>query len=61
MNYLHYCKNCLALIAVLAIAKYSHAQNNDWRKWSIDASGNGADGVHTGDINRDGLVDVVSG
>jgi hypothetical protein len=29
--------------------------------WSIDASGNGADGVHTGDINRDGLVDVVSG
>jgi hypothetical protein len=29
--------------------------------WSIDSSGNGADGVHTSDINRDGLVDVVSG
>ena len=30
-------------------------------KWAIDTSGNGADGVYTGDINRDGLVDVVSG
>ena len=29
--------------------------------WSIDASGNGAGGVHTGDINRDDLIDVVSG
>jgi hypothetical protein len=29
--------------------------------WKIDTHGNGADGVHLGDINRDGLVDVVSG
>ncbi len=34
---------------------------NYWNKWIIDSGGNGADGVHLGDINNDGLVDVVSG
>ena len=42
-------------------AQSSYAPNIYWNKWAIDASGNGADGVHVGDINRDGLVDVVSG
>lgn len=51
----------LALALWLGCAQYSYAPNIFWQMWSIDASGNGADGVHTGDINRDGLIDVVSG
>ena len=38
-----------------------YAPNIYWNMWKIDTHGNGADGVHVGDINRDGLVDVVSG
>lgn len=32
-----------------------------FKRHVIDSSGAGADGVHLGDINRDGLIDVVSG
>lgn len=55
------------LLVGLAFALYactlptSYATELYWQKWIIDASGNGADGVHTGDINDDGLPDVVSG
>ncbi|MCB1690866.1 MAG: VCBS repeat-containing protein [Halioglobus sp.] len=54
-------KICLAILLFLVVAEYGHAPNIYWQKWSIDASGNGADGVNTGDYNRDGLIDVVSG
>ena len=32
-----------------------------WKKWSIDSSGSGADGVHIADFNSDGYPDIVSG
>ena len=51
----------LALALWLGCAQYSYAPNIFCQMWSIDASGNGADVFHTGDINRDGLIDVVSG
>ena len=51
----------LVMIFCLGAAAPSYAPNIYWQKWTIDTSGNGADGVYTGDINRDGLVDVVSG
>tara|TARA_R110002073_G_scaffold86915_6_gene206474 strand:- start:1985 stop:3460 length:1476 start_codon:yes stop_codon:yes gene_type:complete len=53
----------IGLLTVLCLtwATPGYAPNIYWHVWTIDASGNGADGVHTGDINRDGLVDVVSG
>jgi hypothetical protein len=54
-------KACLAVLLCLCGIQLSYAPNIYWNMWAIDASGNGADGVHTGDINRDGLVDVVSG
>tara|TARA_R110002110_G_scaffold415860_1_gene658748 strand:- start:77158 stop:78450 length:1293 start_codon:yes stop_codon:yes gene_type:complete len=57
----HRLSSLLALPLLFASAHYAYAPANHWSKWSIDASGNGADGVHTGDINRDGLIDVVSG
>lgn len=49
------------MISCLGAAAPSYAPNIYWQKWAIDTNGNGADGVYTGDINRDGLVDVVSG
>ena len=51
----------LAIIFCLAGAKPVYGTDIYWQIWAIDASGSGADGVHTGDINRDGLIDVVSG
>jgi hypothetical protein len=39
----------------------AYAPDLYWNKWIIDDRGNGADGVHIGDINQDGMVDVVSG
>ncbi len=54
-------KLALILLLCLGVAEPGYAPNIYWQKWTIDASGNGADGVHTGDINRDGLIDVVSG
>ena len=61
MSYFHSLKYFLAISLFFYGAQYGHAPNNHWTKWSIDSDGNGADGVHTGDINRDGFVDVVSG
>ena len=51
----------LASLFLLGACDGDDAPNIYWQMWSIDSSGNGADGVHTGDINRDGLTDVVSG
>jgi hypothetical protein len=51
----------VASLFVLSACDGGHTPNTYWQMWSIDSSGNGADGVHTGDINRDGLIDVVSG
>ena len=61
MKYIQYYKTCLAIALCLCGARSSYAPDIYWQQWVIDGSGNGADGVHTGDINRDGLVDVVSG
>jgi hypothetical protein len=61
VNYLHNCKYILAIALLFSGADYSHAPTSHWKEWSIDSSGDGADGVHTGDINRDGFIDVVSG
>lgn len=33
----------------------------DWMRHIIDNSSSGADGVKLGDINKDGLVDIVTG
>lgn len=52
---------CVLLAFCLFGAKPSYAPDIFWQKWTIDSNGNGADGVHTGDINQDGLIDVVSG
>ncbi len=51
----------VASLFVLGACDGGSTPNTYWQMWSIDSSGNGADGVHTGDINRDGLTDVVSG
>jgi hypothetical protein len=63
LNFLKRIKHCLiAVLAPLLIwSQSASAPEEYWRKWNIDSDGNGADGVHTGDFNRDGLVDVVSG
>ena len=61
MKYLQPYKIVLGIVFCLAGARPGYAPNIYWNMWAIDASGNGADGVHTGDINRDGLIDVVSG
>ena len=61
MKFFHRYKIGLVMISCLGAAAPSYAPNIYWQKWTIDTSGNGADGVYTGDINRDGLVDVVSG
>ena len=54
-------KISLVILLWLGIAEPGDTSNPYWQMWAIDASGNGADGVHVGDMNRDGLVDVVSG
>jgi len=59
--YFHPYKIALAIILCLGVTEHGYAPNVYWQEWSIDASGNGADGVNTGDFNRDGLVDVVAG
>ena len=61
VKYFQLYKIGLAIIFCLAVTKPGYATHTYWQMWAIDASGNGADGVHTGDINRDGLIDVVSG
>lgn len=61
VRYLQCYKYSLLLAFFLFGVESSSAPNIHWQKWTIDASGNGADGVHTADINHDGLVDVVSG
>lgn len=61
MKVLYLSRISLVLLLWLCIAEPVYSPNVYWRMWPIDASGNGADGVHTGDMNRDGLVDVVSG
>ena len=50
-KYFQLCKIVLAIIFCLAVARPGYASNIYWPMWAIDASGNGADGVHTGDIN----------
>ena len=56
---------CLKVSLIVAFSLFwatpCYAPNIYWKMWKIDTRGNGADGVHTGDINRDGRVDVVSG
>jgi hypothetical protein len=54
-------KALLAVILCVGISEHGYAPNVYWKTWSIDSSGNGADGVSIGDFNQDGLVDVVSG
>tara|TARA_R110001592_G_scaffold363372_2_gene686144 strand:- start:4959 stop:6266 length:1308 start_codon:yes stop_codon:yes gene_type:complete len=54
-------KYCALLAFCLFAADSSYAPEMFWQKWTIDSHGNGADGVHIGDINQDGLIDVVSG
>ncbi|GAB5450502.1 MAG: hypothetical protein Hals2KO_08300 [Halioglobus sp.] len=49
------------IVVCAFVAHSSYAPDVYWQQWLIDASGSGADGVHTGDINQDGLADVVSG
>ena len=51
------------LVAAITLPLLSCAKPYEglWKKWSIDSSGSGADGVHVADINRDGSLDVVSG
>ncbi len=61
LKYFQLHKFILVIILFLSGAKNGYAPNIYWQKWAIDTSGNGADGVTTGDINRDGLIDVVSG
>ena len=61
MNHFHCLKYVLAISLLSCGAQYSNGSHNQWKKWSIDSRGNGADGVHTADINRDGFIDVVSG
>jgi len=61
VKYFQHYKISLGIVLCLGIAEPGYAPYTYWHVWSIDSSGNGADGVHTGDINRDGLVDVVSG
>ena len=61
MKYILRYKYSVFLAFLLIGAESSYAPDNIWQKWTIDSSGNGADGVHTGDINQDGLIDVVSG
>ncbi len=61
MKYFPRYKTGLVLAVCLSGAGYSYAPDIYWPMWAIDTSGNGADGVYTGDINHDGLVDVVSG
>lgn len=46
---------------VLSCVQCSPPPESLWKKWSIDSTGDGADGVHTADINEDGFLDVVSG
>ncbi len=61
LKYFQRYKIVLAAVLYLCGARAGYAPNDYWQMWVIDGSGNGADGVFTGDINRDGLVDVVSG
>ena len=61
MKFVRRYKILLVTVLCLAWAVPSHAPKTYWKMWKIDTLGNGADGVHIGDINHDGLVDVVSG
>jgi hypothetical protein len=61
VKYFQSWKICLVLALWAGVAEPGYAPDDFWQMWAIDASGNGADGVHTGDMNRDGLIDVVSG
>jgi hypothetical protein len=61
MKRFHLLKVALIVALWLGISEPDDAPNLYWQMWAIDSSGNGADGVHTGDMNRDGLIDVVSG
>ncbi|MFT4614195.1 MAG: hypothetical protein ACI9NT_001339, partial [Bacteroidia bacterium] len=61
MKYPQFLKVGLAVVICLAVSHCSDAPETYWPMWEIDTHGSGADGVHIGDINRDGWVDVVSG
>jgi hypothetical protein len=53
---------CLFIPAVLfSSVQCSQPPDGLWKSRSIDSAGDGADGVHTADINEDGFLDVVSG
>lgn len=61
MTFFQRYKISLFTVVCLVWAVPSHAPNVYWQMWTIDTIGSGADGVHTGDMNGDGLLDVVSG
>lgn len=61
LKHLQHHRFFLTILICLCEVRSSHAPILYWQQWIIDSGGNGADGVHTGDINHDGLVDVVSG
>lgn len=50
------------LVGLLTIASSGGAQENaPWLRHAIDGSLRGADGVRLGDVNQDGLLDLVTG
>lgn len=60
----HFPKNlcvtiCLGAAWVLMLADVPLIA--EWRRHTIDASSQGADGIRLGDVNRDGLPDLVTG
>lgn len=48
---------CLSILVSSACAQ----ETAPWRRHTIDGSLRGADGVRLGDINQDGLLDIVTG
>jgi hypothetical protein len=62
-------KACAAAMLVVVISAFAeplaieviNAPGNAWKRHTIDNTSRGADGVKLGDLNRDGLPDIVTG